>query len=325
MIKIKDRNKTVLITGVTGQDGAYLTKLLLEKDYTVWGTTRNKGKANLVNFKKLLIEKQINLLETDCLDFENLKEIFNQIKPDLVFHLACQSSVGLSFKYPYQTISSTVISTLNILECIRNMKKQIKLFHAASSECFGDVNIDNPANEISPIKPMSPYASGKASACLLAKNYRDTYKLFISIGFMSNHESPLRGENYVIPKLIRELNEIKNKKRDKIVFGDLSVIRDWGWAPSYVEAMYKIINDTYPDDYVISSGKSYELEAIVKRAFELLNIKDYKKYIVSSQNIRPSEIRSTYMDPSKIENKLKWIHPYNLDEILLKLIKGDYF
>ena len=205
------------------------------------------------------------------------------------------------------------------------MKKQIKLFHAASSECFGDLSINNPANELSPMNPMSPYAAGKSSTCLLARNYRDTYKLFISIGFMSNHESPLRGENYVIPKLIRELNEIKNQKRDKIVFGDLSVIRDWGGAPSYVEAMFKIFDDKDPDDYVISSGKSYRLEEIVKRAFELSNIKDYKKYIISSLDTRPNEIRSTYMDPSKIEKKLNWSHPYELDEILIKLIKGDYF
>ncbi len=317
--------KKALITGITGQDGAYLTKLLIDKGYTIFGTTRDVENANLNNLEKLNLANQIKIIETDLISFKNLLKIFDKIEPDLVFHFACQSSVGMSFKSPYDSIRSGIIPTLNILECIRTVGSEIKLFLPVSSECFGNLDKNNPANELTPHNPLSPYAVAKSSSYSIAKNYRECYGLFISIGFMSNHESPLRGKYYVIPKLIRELKNCKNRPDALIRFGDLSVIRDWGWAPCYSEAMYKIITHKIPDDFIVATGKSYKLEYLVKRAFELYGIDPEKRFLQTVDEKRPNEIKSTYMNPMKAKKDLNWIHDIDLDNMLLKLINDKNF
>ncbi len=323
---MKHSVKKALITGITGQDGAYLTKLLLEKGYIVFGTTRNIKNVNLDNLKKLKVENKIRIIETDLLCFSTLLETLQEIKPNLVFHFACQSSVSLSFQFPYESIISGSTTTLNILECIKKLGIGIKFFLPVSSECFGNLNKNNPANEMTQHNPISPYAVSKSSSYWIAKTYRDSFNLFISIGFMSNHESPLRGNYYVIPKLLKQLKILKNtNKKEPIKFGDLSVIRDWGWAPLYVDAIYKIITNEKPDDFVIATGKSYKLEDVVKKAFKLFGLDSSNGYVQTPKEIRSNEIKGSYMDPTKAKKILNWSHNLEIDGILNKLINDELF
>ena len=318
--------KTALILGITGQDGSYLANLLIKKGYKVFGTSRDSLTANTSNLEKLGIKEKITLLTTSINDFRSLILSLEISNPELIFHLAGQSSVGLSFKLPFEAVDSIAISTLNLLEAVRFFNKKIKIFIPCSSDCYGATTKSNPAIESSPHNPMSPYGVAKSSSYFLARNYRTSYEMFISVGFLSNHESPLRGNHFVTSKLINSIEKIKNKQINEIFFGDLSIIRDWGWAPNYVEAIYKIISLDTPDDFIVASGKSYSLKHFIDRTFYLADLGLSTKYVKTKKiEKRPNEIHSTYLNPIKAKKILNWENQYNLDSIILKLLKGDLF
>tara|TARA_B100000965_G_scaffold291334_1_gene249125 strand:+ start:4546 stop:5511 length:966 start_codon:yes stop_codon:yes gene_type:complete len=315
-----------LIIGITGQDGSYLAKLLIDKGFKVFGTTRDKFTAHTLNLKKIGILNEVVLLTTDITDFRSILFALEKTRPDYVFHLAGQTSVGLSFELPFESVESIFTSTLNILEAIRFFNKNIKIFIPCSSDCFGPSTKNDPSNETTKHNPMSPYAVAKSSSYWLAMTYKNSYNMFICVGFLSNHESPLRGRHFVTSKLFRDINRIKNKEIDSIKFGDLSIIRDWGWAPSYVNAIYKMITDEKPNNYIIATGKSYSLQQIVDKSFEFSGLGSSSKYIkVSDIQKRPNEISAIYLDPKKAKIMLKWEIDIDLDTMIMKLLKGQLY
>ena len=315
-----------LIIGITGQDGSYLAYLLLKKGYAVYGTSRDPLNTNKSNLERLGIKEKITLLTTSINDFRSLIISLENSNPSLVFHLAGQTSVGLSFKLPFEAVDSIAISTLNLLEAVRFFNKEIKIFIPCSSECYGLTTESNPGIENSPHNPMSPYGVAKSSSYYLAKNYRNSYEMFISVGFLSNHESPLRGKHFVTSKLINSINKIKKNEINEVYFGDTSIIRDWGWAPSYVEAIYKIISLNKPDDFIVATGKSYTLNYFIERAFYLSGLGSSSKYVkIKNNEIRPNEIKSTYLNPKKAKEILGWENRYELDTIITKLINNELF
>lgn len=319
-------NKNVLILGATGQDGSYLSKLLVNKGYNVYGSTRDVCSANLDNFKKLGIDKEINLISTTINDFRSLILTLEKVKPDMIFHLAGQTSVGLSFELPFESLNSIAISTLNLLETVRFFDTNIKLFIPCSSDCFGELSIDNPANENTLHNPRSPYAISKSASYWLAKSYRESYGMFISVGFLSNHESPLRGKHFVTSKILKEIKLIKNKKISKLYLGNLDIIRDWGWAPSYVEAIYRIMMYDSPDDFIVSTGKSFSLNYMIEKLFEISGLGDYQNFIrLNNSQIRPNEIRACYLNPSKIEKLLNWKQEIDFESMIHKLVKEELY
>lgn len=315
-----------LIIGITGQDGSYLAKLLIKKGYKVYGTSRDSLTANKTNLERLGIKDKVTLLSTSVNDFRSLIISLEISNPSIVFHLAGQTSVGLSFKLPFEAVESIAISTLNLLEAVRFFNKEIKIFIPCSSDCFGKTTKSKPATENSPHNPMSPYGVAKSSSYYLARNYRSSYGMFISVGFLSNHESPLRGKHFVTSKLIDSIKKIKNKEISEIVFGDISIIRDWGWAPTYVEAIYKIITFNKPDDFIVASGNSYSLRHFIDRAFYLSDLGPSSKYIkIENIEMRPNEIKSTYLNPIKAKKILKWENNINFDSMITKLLKDNLY
>jgi GDPmannose 4,6-dehydratase len=245
-----------------------------------------------------------------------------QIEPDEIYNLAGQSSVGLSFLQPVETLESISIGTLNILEVLRFHNLPIKFYNAASSECFGDTN-GEAANEETPFKPRSPYAVAKSAAFWQLANYREAYNLFACSGILFNHESPLRPKRFVTKKIIESVIDIKNGKWNELELGNVSIIRDWGWAPEYAFAMYQMLQQSQPDDYVIATGKSISLGEFVKIAFEYFDL-DYKKYLkINESFIRPTDISFSKGDSSKAARKLKWEPKYVVDDVIKMMIEAE--
>ena len=313
--------KTALIIGVTGQDGSLLASLLLENNYKVIGTSRNE--LNLENNLKLLeIEKKIIFKKINPILYEDLFNLISEFNPEEIYNLSGQTSVGKSFFEPYDTFKSIYIPTLNILECIRNINKSIRFYNACSSECFGEC-FDNPANESSIFKPVSPYAVAKVSSHNLVQSYRLNYNIFASTGFLFNHESPLRPNTFVIKKIIKTAYNISKGSEEKLLLGNLSVIRDWGWAPDFVKAIWKMLQINSPEDFIISTGYTISLEEFIKKIFLHLNL-DYSKHIIISNNlIRTNELQITRGNPNKAKNLLNWNAKTTVDEIIIKMLKFE--
>lgn len=323
---MKNRKPTALIFGITGQDGSYLAKLMLDKGFKVFGTSRDAISANTSNLEKLGILGEIELITTCLTDFRSILLTLEKTNPSHVFHLAGQTSVGLSFSLPYEALDSILVSTLNILECIRFFNRKIKIFIPCSTDCFGSSTPDNPANEDSIHMPRSPYAVAKSSCYWLSMTYKNSYDMFISVGFLSNHESPLRGEHFVTSKIFKGIRKIKEGKLKTLSFGNLEICRDWGWAPSYVDAISKIMDLEKPDNFVIATGFSCSLKKIIDRAFILSGLGESSKFInQNKESFRPNEISAIYLDPSKAKNILNWNHNTSLDDLIRKLLKQDLF
>ncbi len=260
-------NKRALITGITGQDGAYLSKYLLEKNYTITGIVRSYFHSNLFGLEYLGIVDNVELKECDLTDLAQVITIIKEVKPDEIYNLAAQSSVSLSFQQPIGTISFNTISVLNLLEAIKLIKPDIKFYQASSSEIFGTSN-DLPLTEGSKIHPVSPYAISKVSAYWITRNYREAYNLFACSGFLFNHESFLRSENFFVKKVIKQSVAISGGKAEALQVGDIDIKRDFGWAPDYVEAMHLILAYHQPDDFIICSGKSVSLRSVIEYVFQ---------------------------------------------------------
>ncbi|WP_179415820.1 GDP-mannose 4,6-dehydratase [Mucilaginibacter sp. E4BP6] len=313
--------KTAFITGITGQDGAYLAQLLIQKKYQVIGLTRSYNNINVTNFKYLNIDGQITFEECDLLDFSSIIKLLLRYRPDEFYNLAAQSSVGVSFEQPIGTINYNTQSVLNILESIRLLKLDTKVYQASSSEMFGRVNT-LPVNEQTPLHPLSPYAISKASAYWIGINYRESYNVNCVNGILFNHESYLRSPNFFVKKVIRTSLEIKHKNKDSLHVGDIDIKRDFGYAPDYVKAMWLSLQQDKPYDYIICSGTSIYLREIIDYVFDYLSIsKD--KLIEDPALFRPTEIVDIYGDNTKAKTMLNWEYDKSFFDVLDILIHEE--
>ena len=284
--------KTAVITGITGQDGYYLSKYLLEQNYIVHGTIRRSSTFNTDRIDGLISEysesKKLNLHYSDLLDSTSLTNLLNLILPDEVYNLAAQSHVAVSFKNPLYSAETSVVGSLTILEALRNIDKEIKFYQASSSEMYGGKsNIS--LNENSPFEPLSPYAAGKVFAHNITKLYRESYNLFAVNGILFNHESPHRGETFVTRKITRAVGRIYHETQNKLTLGNLEARRDWGFAGDYVVGMWKMLQHETPEDWVLATGESYSVKDFVKIAFNSVGL-DYSDYVETSEKYeRPND------------------------------------
>jgi GDPmannose 4,6-dehydratase len=313
--------KTALICGISGQDGAYLAQLLLSKNYSIYGTSRDVDLANWDSLKLLDIYDKVNLISMSPVDFRSVLEVFNKSQPDEVYYLAGQSSVALSFEQPVETIQSIVLGTLNMLEACKLSVKNIKLYNAGSSECFGDID-EKLADEQTRFHPQSPYAVGKSTAYWLVANYRDSYNLFACTGILFNHESPLRPSRFVTQKIVKTAHRIANGSEEKLTLGRLDIIRDWGWAPDYVEAMWLMLQQDDPEDLVIATGQSNTLECFVDEVFKYYNL-NWKEFVIQDEKyFRPSELKISKANPSLALRKINWKAKKVLKEIVVLMCES---
>jgi GDPmannose 4,6-dehydratase len=307
-----------LICGVGGQDGAYLSRLLLDKGYEVIGASRDAMASSFNNLKDLGIRDKVITASMAISDFRSVLQTLHKYHPDEIYNLAGQSSVGLSFEQPVETMESIAIGTLNLLEAIRFYGEPIRFYNAGSSECFGDTGTV-PANEETPFKPRSPYAVAKTSAHNLVANYREAYNLYACTGILFNHESPFRPERFVTQKIIRTAARIATGSDENLKMGNIDIQRDWGWAPEYVEAMWKMLQLDQPQDFVIATGKTVSLEYFIEYTFQLfgLNYKDY--VVVNSDFYRPTDIHIGSANPSKANEVLNWRAQVNVEGVIEKM------
>jgi GDPmannose 4,6-dehydratase len=311
--------KQALICGVSGQDGAYLAQLLLDKGYKVCGTSRDAQISSFHNLTRLGIRDRVQFASMSLTDFRSVLQVLTKVKPDEIYNLAGQSSVGLSFDQPVETLESIATGTLNLLEAIRFMSSPIKFYNASSGECFGDTG-DTPANEDSPFRPRSPYAVAKAAAFWEVANYREAYGLFACSGILFNHESPLRPTRFVTQKIIAAARRIAGGDMEPLKLGNLAVKRDWGWAPEYVEAMYLMLQQEQPDDFVISTGQSHTLEDFVAKAFAAVGL-DWRSHVEIDRSLfRPTDLAGGLGDPSKAKNKLGWQAHYQMPDVVKMMV-----
>jgi GDPmannose 4,6-dehydratase len=313
--------KKALIIGISGQDGAYLAQLLLNNGYEVHGTSRDAELSGFTGLKKLELFDRVILHSMSLVDFRSVMQNILQIEPDEIYNLAAQTSVQLSFAQPVEALESILIGTQNILEVLRFHKLPIKFYNACSSECFGDTG-EIAANEDTPFRPRSPYAVAKSAAYWQVANYREAYGMFSCSGILFNHESPFRPLRFVTRKIINAACRINKGEALKLELGNVNVRRDWGWAPEYVDAIYRILQQPTPGDFVIATGKNASLEDFVKIAFEQLNL-DYREHLIINEKfVRPSEINFSLGNPRKAEEVLGWKAQSGLTDIIRRMI--DY-
>ncbi|MGH8720677.1 MAG: GDP-mannose 4,6-dehydratase [Burkholderiales bacterium] len=315
--------RRALICGISGQDGAYLAQLLLGKGYEVSGTSRDAGAAPFHNLVRLGVRERVAVHSMDLGDFRSVLQALERTAPDEIYNLAGQTSVGLSFEQPVEAFDSIAIGTLNLLEAIRFRKKAAKLYNACSSECFGDCT-SGAANEDTPFRPRSTYATAKAAGHWAVENYREAYGLWVCSGILFNHDSPLRPERFATRKAVAAACRIAGGSKERLKLGDLSVVRDWGWAPEYVEAMWKMLQREKPRDYVIASGRSCPLEEFVREVFGALDL-DWKQHVDFDPSlVRPLDLRVSRGDPRRAAAELGWQAQCVMPELARRLAKaGD--
>ena len=315
-----------LITGITGQDGYYLSKLLLEKDYEVHGLIRRSSNINTSRIDPLIAEYgesgQLALYYSDLLDSSSLTNLINKILPNEVYNLAAQSHVAVSFKNPmYSTYTSTQ-GPITILESIRNINKEIKFYQASSSEMYGGAE-KTLLNEKSLFEPKSPYAAGKLFAHNITKVYRESYDIFAVNGILFNHESPHRGETFVTRKITRAVGRIYNNLQKKLTLGNLDASRDWGFAGDYTKGMYLMMQHTEPDDWVLATGETHTVKEFAKLAFSELGL-NWEDYVVTSDKYsRPNEVHHLLGDASKAKKDLNWKLETSFKELVKLMVESD--
>lgn len=310
--------RVALICGISGQDGSYLAKFLQQKNYSIWGTSRDAAASTFPNLVKLGVRNEINLLSMVPEDLSTVVRAIKLSMPDEIYYLAGQSSVALSFEQPGETIRSITLGLLNILEACRDINPNIRIYNAGSSECFGDTR-GKAANELTPFEPRSSYAVAKSAAYWLIANYREAYRMQCCTGILFNHESPLRSERFVTRKIIEAAKRIASGSSEKLKLGRLDIVRDWGWAPDYVEAMWKMLQLETCNDFVIATGCSNTLETFVSLAFENFGL-DWRNHVVIDPNLfRPTDLSISRADPSKAHKVLGWKATYGLREIIREM------
>jgi GDPmannose 4,6-dehydratase len=311
--------KRALISGISGQDGAYLAKYLLSLGYEVCGTSRDAQVVPFHNLQRLGIKDQVRLESLAVNDFRSVLQVLAKIQPDEVYNLGGQTSVSLSFQQPVETLESISVSTLNFLECIRFFGQPIRFYNAGSSECFGDLE-GAPANELTPFRPRSPYAVAKSTAYWQVANYREAYGLYACSGILFNPESPLRAERFVTKKIAMGAARIARGLQKELVLGDTAVSRDWGWAPEYVEAMHSMLQLGRPEDFVIATGLSCSLQDFVDVAFQHVGLEADRYVRVDKALFRPTEIEVGRGDPSKAAKILNWQARTKMPEVAKLLV-----
>jgi GDPmannose 4,6-dehydratase len=313
--------KKALICGVSGQDGAYLAKLLLSKDYIVFGTSRDAQMSSFQNLVRLGIREQVKLESAALTDFRSVLQVLMKVQPDEVYNLAGQSSVGLSFDQPVETLESIAIGTLNLLEAIRFTRAPIKFYNAGSSECFGDIG-EQAADETTPFRPRSPYAVAKATAFWEVANYREAYGIFACSGILFNHDSPLRPKRFVTQKIVDAACSIAKGSQELLHLGNVSIQRDWGWAPEYVEAMYLMLQQPEPDDYAIATGESRKLEDFVAEAFACVGLDWHDHVVTDASLLRPTDLAISKGNPTKANLKLGWLAKSKMHQVVEMMVQA---
>lgn len=314
--------KNALITGITGQDGAYLAKFLLDKGYKVFGTYRRLSTPNFWRLQYLGVFEQIDLLPVDLLDSFSIIEAINIAQPDEIYNLAAQSFVGASFEQPLASAEITGLGVVKFLEAIRNIKPTIKFYQASTSEMFGDNNFSE-QSEFTPFEPSSPYAAAKLYAHCMVKLYRKGYGIFASNGILFNHESPLRGLEFVTRKITNAVAKISIGLEDVIELGNIEAKRDWGYAPEYVEAMWLMLQQKDPDDYVIATNENHTIKEFLEEACNIANL-DWRKHIkIDTRFMRPVDVRFLKGNYSKSKSKLGWKPKTRFTELVAIMLASD--
>ena len=314
--------KRALITGITGQDGSYLAEFLLSKGYQVYGLVRRLSTPNLENIKH--IYDKIELVSGDLLDQGSLQDAINKSEAEEVYNLAAQSFVKASWEQPVLTGEFTALGVTRMLEAIRIVNPRIKFYQASSSEMFGKVT-ETPQKETTRFHPRSPYGVAKVYGHYITLNYRESYDIFACSGILFNHESPRRGIEFVTRKITHGVARIKLGKQDKLDLGSLEPKRDWGFAGDYVEAMWLMLQQEKPEDYVIATGVNHSVKEFVKLAFETIGIKDWEKYVNANkkEHLRPAEVDYLIGDASKAETQLGWKQKTSFKELVEMMVKAD--
>jgi len=311
-----------LICGVSGQDGAYLARLLLERGYEVYGTSRDAEVRSFSNLSRLGINDRVNKKSMAINDFRSVLQVISKVMPDEIYSLAGQSSVGLSFEQPVETLESISMGTLNLLEALRFLGRPIRLYSAGSSECYGDTGSGR-ATEATPFRPRSPYAVAKATAHGLVANYREAYGLHASTGILFNHESPLRSRRFVTRKIVAAACAIARGSGERLTLGNVDIHRDWGWAPEYVEAMWRMLQQPQADDYVIATGQAHSLAEFAAAAFAQVGL-DWRQYTDSSPALfRPADIARSGGDAAKAAAVLGWRPRMAMPDVVQAMVSAE--
>lgn len=311
-----------LICGITGQDGAYLSRLLLDKGYEVYGTSRDANSASFSHLEKLGIRERVNTLSMSAIDFRSVLQALQRAEPDEIYNLSGQSSVGLSFEQPVETFESIGVGTINLLEAIRFWRPSIRFYNAGSGECYGDTG-GKPADEDTLFRPSSPYAVAKSTAHWAVANYRQAYQLYACTGILFNHESPLRPRRFVTRKIVSAACRIAAGSRERLKLGNIQIVRDWGWAPEYVDAMWRMLRQPQAADYLIATGQSYSLQQFVEIAFSELGL-DWREHVESDPKLlRPSDHLMAYANPSRAANDLKWQATRKMPDVIKLMIAAE--
>ncbi|MBN2751170.1 MAG: GDP-mannose 4,6-dehydratase [Rhodospirillaceae bacterium] len=314
--------KKALIFGISGQDGGFLARLLLDKGYIVHGTSRDAESGRFSSLSALGILDQVTVHSTALNDFRSVLQTITRVEPNEIYNLSGQSSVGLSFQQPVETLESIASATLTVLEVLRFLGAPCRFYNAGSSECFGNTD-GTAADETSPFQPRSPYAVAKSTAFWEVANYRDSYGLYACSGILFNHESPLRPSRFVTRKIAAAAARIARDGHGEVTLGDLSVRRDWGWAPEYVEAMWAMLQQPEPEDFVIATGEANPLQDFVSTAFASQGL-DWRAHVkVDPAFFRPSELRCGFGDASKAKQKLGWTARTRMHQIAERMTAAE--
>jgi GDPmannose 4,6-dehydratase len=314
--------KRALICGISGQDGSLLARLLVSKGYEVFGTSRDAEQTAFTNLDRLGITDKVILRSMSLADFRSVLATISAVEPDEIYNLAGQSSVGLSFEQPMETMESISLGVLNLLEVIRFTGGKARLYNASSSECFGDTGT-LAATEETPFRPRSPYAVAKAAAHWAVANYRESYGIFACNGILFNHESPLRPARFVTSKIIKSACAIKRGELDRLKLGNVDIARDWGSAREYVEAMWAMVQQSEAEDFVIATGQTSTLEQFLAAAFDAVGL-DWREYVETDPALaRPSDIRHSAADPSKAADKLGWKAQMMMRDVVAEMVAAE--
>ena len=314
--------KNALVIGVTGQDGSYIADFLLKKGYNVFGTFRRTSHRCFERLEELKIFNDITRIKGDVLDQYSLRAVFKKSQPDEVYNLAAQSFVGASFEQPIITADITGLGTLRVLEALKEITPDAKFYQASSSEMFG--NYPGAKNENSMFKPRSPYGVAKVFAHHMTNHYREAYNIFACCGILFNHESPLRGMEFVTRRISYHIALVKYKKISKFTLGNIHVKRDWGFAGDYVKAMWSMLQQQKPDDYVIATGETHSIEEFLELATEYAGLKDWQKFVEIDKSIfRPTEIDVLLGDPTKAKKQLGWKNETLFKDLVKTMVEHD--